>query len=70
MDHLGISDKIGDAWYFYASPSHEYYCRLDPEGKVPAMFHGPFESKLEAIAEYNAWKQDKMETEADEYEPE
>lgn len=61
---------LGEAWFFYASTSHQYYCHLDPEGKIPRMFHGPYESKDAAIEAYREWKLEQMETEADEYEPE
>lgn len=54
-----------ELWYFYASTTFEYVCRLDQDGKVPARFHGPFESKSEAVQEYMTWKLEHMETDED-----
>ncbi len=56
-----------DGWYFYASLDHEYFCRFGDIYKVPNRFHGPFESKAEAIAAYREWKVGQMEQDAYEY---
>lgn len=56
---------VGEAWYFYAGPV-EYYCKFDPDGSVPARFHGPFESRDAAIEKRREWALEQMEIDIDE----
>jgi len=60
-------DFTFDAWYFYASMTCEYFCHLDRNGKIPARFHGPYESKAEAVQAYREWKVEQMEPDAYEF---
>ena len=56
-----------DTWYFYASMTCEYIQHFPRDGKIPARFHGPFESKEESQREYMAWRLEQMEPDAYEY---
>lgn len=65
MDTAG--DAVTDAWYFYASLNCEYFCRFSTDDKIPQRFHGPYDSKSEAIEAYREWKVEQMEPDAYEY---
>lgn len=57
-----ISEETADPWYFREGAA-KVISRFPRGGKIPRGFHGPYETRREAIEAYREWLLGKMECE-------